>query len=55
MYAWMRGNLTTQGYRLGEAERRRLWLGLTATNPCLPSEALTWRERRTTREEAIAA
>jgi len=25
---WMRGNLTTQGYRLTEAERRELWLGL---------------------------
>src|SRR5437588_9301451 len=28
---------------------------VTATNLCLPSEALAWWERRTTREEAIAA
>jgi hypothetical protein len=25
---WMRGNLTTQGYLLSDAERRELWLGL---------------------------
>jgi hypothetical protein len=25
---WMRGNLTTQGYRLSDAERGELWLGL---------------------------
>jgi hypothetical protein len=33
---WMRGNLTTQGYRLSEAERRDLWLGLRfPTGLCL--------------------
>ena len=26
--AWMRANLTTQGYRLSDGERRGLWLGL---------------------------
>ena len=26
--AWMRANLTTQGYRLSDGERRALWLGL---------------------------
>ena len=26
--AWMRGNLTTQGYRLSDAERRQLSVGL---------------------------
>jgi Tfp pilus assembly protein PilN len=33
---WMRGNLTTQGYCLGDAERRELWLGLRfSTGLCL--------------------
>ena len=33
---WMRENLTTQGYRLPDAERRRLWLGLRfPTSLCL--------------------
>jgi hypothetical protein len=33
---WMRGNLTTQGYRLSDAERRDLWLGLRfSTGLCL--------------------
>jgi hypothetical protein len=34
--AWMRENLTTQGYCLSDAERRRLWLGLRfSTGLCL--------------------
>ncbi len=34
--AWMRGNLTNQGYCLSDAERRRLWLGLRfSTGLCL--------------------
>jgi hypothetical protein len=34
--AWMRGNLTTQGYCLSDAERRTLWLGLRfSTGACL--------------------
>src|SRR5436305_10065928 len=34
--AWMRGNLTTQGYCLSDAERRRLSLGLRfSTGACL--------------------
>jgi len=34
--AWMRSNLTTQGYCLGDAERRELWLGLRfSTGLCL--------------------
>jgi hypothetical protein len=33
---WMRGNLSTQGYHLADAERRRLWLGLRfPTGLCL--------------------
>lgn len=33
---WMRGNLTTQGYRLSDAERRDLWLGVRfSTGLCL--------------------
>lgn len=33
---WMRGNLTTQGYCLPDAERRALWLGLRfSTGTCL--------------------
>jgi hypothetical protein len=33
---WMRGNLTTQGYCLSDAERRKLWLGLRfSTGLCL--------------------
>jgi hypothetical protein len=97
--AWMRANLTTQGYRLTDDDRRRLALGLrfstgtwhafkvatawllvvgallaagattvalvlggllvaacatvTAMNLCLPSVALAWWERRTTRKEVI--
>ena len=35
--AWMRGNLTTQGYCLSEDERRRLSLALRfSTGTCLP-------------------
>ena len=34
--AWMRGNLTTQGYCLSDRERRALWLGLRfSTGLCL--------------------
>src|SRR3954466_4433604 len=34
--AWMRGNLTTQGYCLPDSERRALWLGLRfSTGACL--------------------
>jgi hypothetical protein len=34
--AWTRGNLTTQGYCLSDAERRELWLGLRfSTGLCL--------------------
>lgn len=34
--AWMRGNLTTQGYRLSDAERRQLAVGLRfSTGLCL--------------------
>jgi hypothetical protein len=34
--AWMRGNLTTQGYRLTDEERRELWLALRfSTGTCL--------------------
>lgn len=34
--AWMRGNLTTQGYCLPDGERRALWLGLRfSTGTCL--------------------
>jgi hypothetical protein len=34
--AWMRENLTTQGYCLSDAERRDLWLGLRfSTGLCL--------------------
>src|SRR4051794_4748262 len=34
--AWMRGNLTTQGYCLSDGERRALWLGLRfSTGACL--------------------
>jgi hypothetical protein len=34
--AWMRGNLTTQGYCLSDSERRALWLGLRfSTGGCL--------------------
>jgi phage-related minor tail protein len=34
--AWVRGNLTTQGYCLSDAERRELWLGLRfSTGLCL--------------------
>jgi hypothetical protein len=34
--AWMRGNLTTQGYCLSDSERRALWLGLRfTTGACL--------------------
>jgi hypothetical protein len=34
--AWMRGNLTTQGYCLSDGERRALWLGLRfSTGGCL--------------------
>jgi hypothetical protein len=34
--AWVRGNLTTQGYCLSDAERRALWLGLRfSTGACL--------------------
>ena len=29
---WMRENLTTQGYRLSEDDRRELWLALRATS-----------------------
>jgi hypothetical protein len=33
---WMRGNLTTQGYSLSDAERGELWLGLRfSTGLCL--------------------
>jgi Domain of unknown function (DUF4395) len=33
---WMRANLSTQGYRMPNAERRRLWLGLRfPTGLCL--------------------
>jgi Domain of unknown function (DUF4395) len=33
---WMRGNLSTQGYRLSDEERHRLWLGLRfPTGLCL--------------------
>ena len=41
--AWMRANLTTQGYCLSDAERRELAI---ATNLCLPSEMFAWLERR---------
>ena len=35
--AWMRANLSTQGYCLTDAERRELWLGLRfSTGLCLP-------------------
>lgn len=34
--AWMRSNLSTQGYCLSDAERRELWLGLRfSTGLCL--------------------
>lgn len=34
--SWMRGNLSTQGYCLNDAERRELWLGLRfSTGLCL--------------------
>ena len=34
--AWMRSNLTTQGYCLADDERRELWLGLRfSTGLCL--------------------
>lgn len=34
--AWMRSNLTTQGYCIADAERRELWLGLRfSTGLCL--------------------
>jgi hypothetical protein len=34
--AWMRSNLTTQGFCLSDAERRELWLGLRfSTGLCL--------------------
>src|SRR4051812_2815887 len=34
--AWMRGNLTTQGYCLSDIERRTLWLGVRfSTGGCL--------------------
>jgi Domain of unknown function (DUF4395) len=34
--AWMRSNLTTQGYCISDAERRELWLGLRfSTGLCL--------------------
>lgn len=34
--AWMRANLSTQGYCLSDAERRELWLGLRfSTGLCL--------------------
>ena len=34
--AWMRGNLTTQGYRLSDAERRQLAVGVRfSTGLCL--------------------
>jgi hypothetical protein len=33
---WMRGNLSTQGYRLSDSDRQRLWLGLRfPTGLCL--------------------
>jgi hypothetical protein len=64
--AWMRANLTTQGYCLTDDERRELAVGLrfstalclslvlvTATNLCLPSEALAWWERRTSAKEPV--
>jgi hypothetical protein len=34
--SWMRENLTTQGYRLGDSDRRALWLGVRfSTGLCL--------------------
>lgn len=39
--AWMRSNLTTQGYCLSEQERRELWLGVRfSTGLCLALVAL---------------
>jgi hypothetical protein len=36
VHGWMRENLSTQGYRLSDAERRGLWLGLRfPTGLCL--------------------
>jgi hypothetical protein len=36
---WMRENLSTQGYELTDAERRR-------TNFCVPSTLLAWWDKR---------
>jgi hypothetical protein len=87
--AWMRSNLTTQGYFLSDPERRELSVALrfstglclalvvialalaspgmvlggllasacatvTATNLCIPSEALAWWERHATRRRGAA-
>ena len=42
--AWMRANLTTQGYRLSDGERRGLWLGLRfPTALCLALVVRAWR------------
>ena len=36
MRSWMRSNLTTQGYCIGDTQRRELWLGLRfSTGLCL--------------------